>query len=388
MKKKLNDQNKMIQYFHTSFKKIDATESKASPRESISGVIVKGYASTPTLDRYNDVVEPEAFRESIVTTYKKNPITLFQHNADRPIGKVIFMTIDHNGLYVESNIIDKEIEEKISHDILKTFSIGYIPKEVEYRDGEGNILDPENSLKDWTTLSTDPNAKRIIKKVDLVEISIVSIPANPDALFSMERSVKSFFDSKLLTLKNMQKKPVNLLEEEKKEGVADDMPAPISNEPEKETETPEETKPEATEAIINGDTDKTPDAEVTIETVTEDYEATEDEAAESTPEEKPEDVPAEEDTENVPPSEAIETDGGEKFVSADIATKAVLELNDKLVATEKMIKELEAKNQALEKKIASTPAKSALIAHEKFAPANTEPQEKSGFKSALIESAR
>lgn len=35
---------------------------------------------------------------------------------------------------------------------------------------------------------------RTIKELDLVEISVVSTPANPNAVFSLEKSVKSFFD--------------------------------------------------------------------------------------------------------------------------------------------------------------------------------------------------
>jgi len=178
--------NQKTQYFQAFFKPIPV-EGKNTPTRAGDGVKIKGYASTPTLDRYNDVVEPGAFRESIVKNYRKNPIVLFQHNPERPVGYATHMSIDDKGLYIEAQIKDYDVEEKILAGILRAFSIGYIPTKTEFQDEEGNKLDP---TKDniWAK-----GVKRIIKKVDLVENSIVSVPANPDALFTMEKSVKSFF---------------------------------------------------------------------------------------------------------------------------------------------------------------------------------------------------
>lgn len=176
-----------IKYFQTSFKPIPFEESKSTRDKQPVGTLIKGYASTPTRDRYDDVVEPEAFRDSIMKEYRKNPIILFQHNPERPIGTATFMNIEGRGLYIEALIVDKEIEEKIQAGILRAFSIGYIPLEMEFRDEDDKILDPDKD-NIWRQ-----GVHRIIKKVDLVENSIVSVPANPDALFTLEKSVKTFF---------------------------------------------------------------------------------------------------------------------------------------------------------------------------------------------------
>jgi HK97 family phage prohead protease len=184
------------QYFQAAFKAIPVEKAEGITKIAAEegGTIIKGYASTPTLDRYNDVVEPEAFRKSIVTNYRKNPIILFQHNPDRPVGKATYMSIDSKGLYIEAVVMDKEIEPKIKAGILQAFSIGFIPKEIDFFDDEGHKVDPD---EDPFRIMFDPTIKRVIKDVDLVENSIVSVPANPDALFTMEKSLKSYCDQKV-----------------------------------------------------------------------------------------------------------------------------------------------------------------------------------------------
>lgn len=227
MAKKKDMKKEGVYYFHSEFKKIPYDQAQGDVKnmlengEEVRGTVVKGYASTPTVDRYNDVVEPEAFRETIIKNYKKNPIILFQHMSHRPIGKATFMSIDNKGLYIEALIVDEDIEPKIKAGILKTFSIGYIPQKVEFKDKNGVLLDMnkvEDRKKIW-----EGGTKRIIKKLDLVENSIVSVPANPDAVFEMSKSVKGYFDnlekdektlSKLLNNQEIMNTKKNLLEEE------------------------------------------------------------------------------------------------------------------------------------------------------------------------------
>ena len=41
-------------------------------------VVIEGYASTPDIDRYQDIVEPTAFSKAI-EMYMKNPVLLCQY---------------------------------------------------------------------------------------------------------------------------------------------------------------------------------------------------------------------------------------------------------------------------------------------------------------------
>lgn len=144
-----------------------------SKDESGNGVKIAGYANTVTKDRMNDIIVPSAWQKG-VANYRNNPILLWQHNSSWPIGRVTDIQIDNKGLYVEAFV--SEAAEKqfniltlIKDGILKAFSVGFRVKDKKHLDAE-------------TTTITD---------VELLEISIVSVPANQDSLFSLKKSFES-----------------------------------------------------------------------------------------------------------------------------------------------------------------------------------------------------
>ncbi len=405
--------NKKIQYFQAAFKAIPVEDSKASGEAEVKGTIIKGYVSTPTQDRYDDVVEPEAFRKSIMREYRQNPIILFQHNPERPIGKATFMNIDSAGLYIEALIIDDEIEPKIKAGILRAFSIGYIPKAVKFIDANGVTLDPE-SFDIWK-----PGVKRIITEVDLVENSIVSVPANPDALFTLEKSVKSFFnnvksgkipnESNLtpsnMTVKNAQSNKENLLDAKaaKAEGDACTMEDGSDGEmmmddngdmvckPMKSANAEKKEGEGETPAAAEGATEQEKPAETQTETV--------DKPVETTGE-----APKEGETQTDETSG--EGDEGEKSLKADTKSGGATESEEEKAikalctpenfkAMAKEIAELRDAKAALEEKLSKTPAKEALMFNEQFPSKKPEEakdakevhEQKKGFKNAFLNSA-
>lgn len=159
------------QFFQFEFKQVENDNGKLK---------IRGYASTPDIDRYNDIVDPKAF-ENAMKVYMKNPIILLQHNSDKPLWVVINYTLTLKWLEVEVEL-SNDIENTfnlINNKILKWFSIWYIPKKWEY-------------IVKWDT------EIRKINDLDLIEISVVSTPANPNSLFTLAKSIKSFFDESLL----------------------------------------------------------------------------------------------------------------------------------------------------------------------------------------------
>jgi len=124
--------------------------------------------SDATQDRYGDVIEPAGWD---LKWFKKNPIALFNHNAHAPIGRWTNVRIDGGRLLADLDLAAEgtspridEIRNLIDQDILRATSVGFRPlKEVP--------LDPE---KPW--LGTH------YTKQELLETSIVSVPANPAAL--------------------------------------------------------------------------------------------------------------------------------------------------------------------------------------------------------------
>ena len=175
---------KDINYFQIEFKEV---ETKGEI------IKIKWYASTPSIDRYLDIVDPKAFSNSIID-YMKNPVVLLQHDWNRPVWKTIDYKLNFKGLEITaeiSNNIDN-LYNNINTWILKGFSIWYIPTKWEY-------------IKDWD------NEIRKITWLDLIEISIVSTPANKESLFTLAKSIKSFFNN--LTNNNMEN--IEMIEEVK-----------------------------------------------------------------------------------------------------------------------------------------------------------------------------
>lgn len=160
---------------------------------------LKWYASTPDIDRYNDIVSPKAFKNAM-ELYMTNPVILLQHNWEKPIWKTVDFKLWRKGLNVDveiSNNIDN-VFQNLSEWVLKWFSIWFIPKKWEYK----MVWDMEI---------------REITELELLEISVVSIPANPTSLFTLSKSLKGFFEDEanLINNKNIMDKEKEIVEEVK-----------------------------------------------------------------------------------------------------------------------------------------------------------------------------
>lgn len=126
-------------------------------------------ASSEKEDSYGDVVVQKGID---LSRFKANPIILYQHNSDEPIGKAVQTKLGDKGMEVDIELAPKGISEKIDTirglieaGILKAVSIGFSPIEYE------PIRNKDNQFTGY----------KFIKSL-LHEISVVSIPANDEAL--------------------------------------------------------------------------------------------------------------------------------------------------------------------------------------------------------------
>ena len=134
----------------------------------------EGYGSVfGNKDLGNDVVEKGAFANSLRMKKPQDVKLLYQHKSDMPIGVFDSIKEDEHGLRVKGRLALKtqagaEAYELMKMGALKGLSIGFKvnPEKVSY-DRRSN--------------------KRIIKEVDLMEVSLVTFPMNPKAMI---RSVK------------------------------------------------------------------------------------------------------------------------------------------------------------------------------------------------------
>src|SRR5690606_8775630 len=129
--------------------------------------VIKGIASTPRPDRVGDIVDPDGM-------IKNGPIKLFlYHNHNLPVGSVEFGTPSKKGIPFEAAIPDvaeegevkKRVEEawhSIKYRLLQAVSIGF------------------KALNDGWELTKEGGI--YFKKWEILELSLVGVPANPDAL--------------------------------------------------------------------------------------------------------------------------------------------------------------------------------------------------------------
>ena len=142
-------------------------------------LVITGYANTTGKDRSNDVIPDSAWKGEALTNYKKNPIILAFHDHTKPIGTCDEATIDSKGLKVVATISKAagEVYDLIKEGILKAFSVGFIVKDADW--------DPKSDVF-------------VIKDLELLEISVVSVPCNQDSTFSL---AKAFSDEELAEFK-------------------------------------------------------------------------------------------------------------------------------------------------------------------------------------------
>ena len=135
--------------------------------ESIDSIYIEGYASTVDIDRSDDVI-PSGVWEAGIQNYLKNPIILAQHDHDDPIGRMTEHRIDSKGLWIKARIsAAAEIFSLVKDGVVTAFSVGFRIKDAEY-----------NSVAELF----------IIKELELVEISVVSVPCNQNTLFSLSKA--------------------------------------------------------------------------------------------------------------------------------------------------------------------------------------------------------
>ncbi|TXH07879.1 MAG: hypothetical protein E6R04_11930 [Spirochaetes bacterium] len=129
----------------------------------------KVVASTEGVDRHGEIVKVSGWD---FTNFMKNPVLLLSHSySGLPIGVVTKIAVEDNQVVADGVFADTETGQEVrklyDDGILKAVSVGFIVRE------------------------RDTNNPYVITKAELLELSFVSVPANPDAL-SLSKVVKLF----------------------------------------------------------------------------------------------------------------------------------------------------------------------------------------------------
>ena len=146
------------------------TSTFKSVEEADDGSVnIKGYASTNDTDRAGDVIDKEAWEKGGLDNYTNNPVVLFNHDYNRPIGRATGLETDDKGLKITANISKSagDVANLVKEGILRAFSVGFRVKDADY-------IEETDGLK--------------ISDAELFEVSVVSVPTNQSATFSVAKS--------------------------------------------------------------------------------------------------------------------------------------------------------------------------------------------------------
>jgi HK97 family phage prohead protease len=141
--------------------------------EDDGGVHICGMASTADFDRAGDTISAEAWTKGGLGNFEKNPIILFNHDYNKPIGRATGLKVTENGLELKAKISKSapdHVAQLVKEGILGAFSVGFRVKDADY-------LAETDGLK--------------IKDAELFEVSVVSVPCNQAATFSLAKSFDS-----------------------------------------------------------------------------------------------------------------------------------------------------------------------------------------------------
>jgi uncharacterized protein len=135
---------------------------------------IEGIASTPTTDRYGDIVDPMGAKFKLPLSF------LWQHQSAKPVGFLEFAKLTKDGIPFRASIVkaseftsttlkERALEawESVKTGLVRAVSIGFSPIEYSFIENGGI------HFKAWEWL----------------ELSLVTIPANADATIT---AIKAF----------------------------------------------------------------------------------------------------------------------------------------------------------------------------------------------------
>ena len=153
---------------------LDALELKITGE----GMAFAGYASIfGGVDSYGDTIDPKAYNKTI-KAQRDRPIRMRWNHYGPVIGKWVDMRVDAKGLWVEGDLtpghsVAQDVYASLKHGAIDGMSIGYRPTKIDV---------------------TGPDT-RLLKEVELIEISVVEEPADLGAKINDVKSALDACDS-------------------------------------------------------------------------------------------------------------------------------------------------------------------------------------------------
>lgn len=152
--------------------------------------VYSAIASTDALDRDYEVLIPKGV---ITENFVKNPVMLYIHQSRQlPVGRVLTLTTDETSVKFTFEFSEDDVGQKVEKmyqtGFMNAFSVGFIPRAYvpvynlpdEVTSVEVELPDGSKQLVDFTKYEKRPWG--VIPQWELLEISPVPVPSNPEAL--------------------------------------------------------------------------------------------------------------------------------------------------------------------------------------------------------------
>lgn len=153
---------------------------------------IEGLANASVKDRVGDLIPKDAWD---LTEFKKLPIILFNHDQNHIVGKATAVEPTDEGLKIRVRLSNSKegkvpyVRDLVQEGILKAFSVGF---------------------NDHGSAEKNADGINVIKRAELLETSIVSIPMNQDSLFTVVAGGQKSGSRKYYTKKHMSAKDMSL----------------------------------------------------------------------------------------------------------------------------------------------------------------------------------
>ena len=149
-----------------------------------------GYGSVyNVIDAYSEKVAPGAFANSLRKWMSRGrlPPALWQHRSAEPVGPFTKMVEDERGLYVEGQLLVKDVQRAREARAL-----------MQAKAVDGLSIGFNSIIEEWNK----DEMILTLKEIDLWEVSIVTFPANQESLITEVRGM--FVDGNVPSIKEIE----------------------------------------------------------------------------------------------------------------------------------------------------------------------------------------
>lgn len=161
-------------------------------------VMFDGFANVAKVDRTRDIIPPGAWRKALPTFMEYGATLYFMHDWGVPIGHVTKAEVNDDGMWIEGGIEKNESPDTglpLTHPLAQALDYARMAvKKRLMRSLSVGIKVIETAMSEVYDDFAERKVKaRVLKKIELLEISLVTIPASRESVIAAKSAIESVF---------------------------------------------------------------------------------------------------------------------------------------------------------------------------------------------------